>query len=110
MLGSEFSICDICWECPSGTPSFRRGDANGDGTVDISDALRTLAYLFGEGRTPACLDAADANDDTTVDIADALFTLFYLFGNGPALPAPGADRCAIDPTESLGCEHYTACQ
>ena len=41
-------------ECPvrhtvvEGTHFFRRGDANLDGTVDISDAISALTYLFAE--------------------------------------------------------------
>ena len=53
---------------------------------------------------------ADANDDGTVDISDAILTLNYLFGGGSALPAPGADRCGVDPTESLSCEQYDTCR
>ncbi|MGH9361788.1 MAG: CHRD domain-containing protein, partial [Thermoanaerobaculia bacterium] len=36
---------------------FKRGDANVDGTFDISDAVFALAFLFTGGDKPSCLDA-----------------------------------------------------
>jgi hypothetical protein len=108
--GVDVCIHQICVDCPDADKDFRRGDANGDGTVDLADALRTLGYLFGSERRPPCLDASDANDDTAIDLADALTTLRYLFGRGRTLPAPGVHRCGSDPTPSIGCDHYAACR
>jgi PKD repeat protein len=85
--------------CLESTPVFRRGDANADGKVDISDAIAILGYLFGGGDGPACLDAADANDDGKVDISDAIYLLAHLFLGGPAPPAPGPIACGGDPTD-----------
>jgi hypothetical protein len=31
------------------------GDANGDGRVDITDAVHLIAYIFSGGATPHCL-------------------------------------------------------
>ena len=42
---------------------FLRGDANTDGEIDISDAIKTLSALFQGGPGLVCLDAADSNDD-----------------------------------------------
>lgn len=78
--------------------SFRRGDATGDGAVDLSDAIRTLLHLFSEDAALDCPDAADANDDGAIDLTDAVTILGHLFrGTGP-LPAPGG-ACGPDPTE-----------
>jgi len=82
--------------------AFVRGDSNGDGAVDLSDAILSLLVLYG-GRKTACLDSLDANDDGRVNIADPAFTLLFLFRSGPPLPPPfpGAD---FDSTsDSLGC-------
>jgi hypothetical protein len=76
---------------------FRRGEANGDASTDIADALFTLGALFLGGPPPACADAADVNDDSSLDIADAVFLLRFLFLGGPPPPAPGGD-CGEDPT------------
>lgn len=82
---------------------FIRGDTDGNGQVDITDAQSILGFLFlGEG-APHCYDAADSNDDGDVNIADAIYTLSYLFLGGPAPPAPFPTEDA-DPTEdSMSC-------
>lgn len=91
-------------------PRFRRGDANGDETFDISDAIATLAVLFlGQGEI-VCDDAADANDDGTVDISDAVFSLVHLFLGKNDIPPPGPASCGDDGTaDGLGCKSYPAC-
>ena len=59
-------------------PVFRRGDANGDGTVDISDPLSILGcnFLGFLGNCPTCEDAADSDDtggQVTAAYADIRF-------------------------------------
>jgi len=82
---------------------FLRGDANGDGKLDISDAVKILRFLFS-GDTSDCAEALDANDDGRLDIADAVFLLGYLFSEGPRPPAPFPDAGSVPPVQSLGCE------
>jgi len=67
---------------------FIRGDSNTDGTVDMSDPMFSLGYLFMGGPAPACRDAADANHDGDYDLTDPIFVLSSLFLGGSALPAP----------------------
>jgi hypothetical protein len=89
--------------------SFRRGDTNADGNLDLSDAVKTLLHLFSGGEAPGCMDAADANDDGGVNITDPLFSLTHLFLGGGAPPAPGL-QCGADPTaDSLECAAYAPC-
>jgi len=81
---------------------FLRGDANRDGTRDIADAIKILAYLFSSD-TLKCLDAADVNDDGKIDIADAIRLLAVLFASGAPLPPPYTAP-GTDPTpDSLNC-------
>ncbi len=83
--------------------SFVRGDVDGNGSVNIGDAIHILQGLFANGHMPACLDWADANDDGSVNIADAIYLLSYLFVSGPAPAAPFPDP-ALDPTpDDLPC-------
>ncbi|MBT7640912.1 MAG: hypothetical protein HN598_10565, partial [Planctomycetes bacterium] len=90
-------------------PIFRRGDANGDGAMDIADGIIILGYLFGTS-TLDCFDAADANDDGNLNIADAIATLSALFNGGPLPPTPGPNNCDLDPTDDfLGCGSYDGC-
>jgi hypothetical protein len=74
----------------SGSGGLRRpGDANGDGAVDLSDAVGLLLRLFaGDGPEP-CAPGAEAalldwTGDGGLDISDALGALGFLFLDGPA--------------------------
>ncbi|MBI4605987.1 MAG: hypothetical protein HY721_28820 [Planctomycetes bacterium] len=70
-------------------PFWVRGDSNGDGTVDISDAVAVLGDLFlGVLARPACAEALDANADGRVDLSDAVFVLSFLFQGGADIPPP----------------------
>lgn len=76
---------------------FVRGDANGDGTTDITDAVRILNFLFLGGLRPPCPDAADVADRGQVDVSSAISLLSFLFLGGipPRVPFPNA---GLDPT------------
>jgi hypothetical protein len=83
--------------------SFVRGDANGDGVLEISDASTTLNFLFSGIGTPHCFDAADTNDDGRIDITDPIYGLTFQFLGGAAPPAPFPDA-GRDPTnDGMGC-------
>jgi len=82
-----------------------RGDANQDGSIDISDARFILGVLFlGQGNV-RCPDAADANDDGSVDISDPLEILGYLFLGAPLPPGTTPGQPQVDATpDGLGCD------
>jgi hypothetical protein len=86
---------------------FRRGDANADGQVDLSDCIFVLLWRFAGGTEPPCLDAADTNGDARHDLADAVFVLDFLFQSGEAPPQPGPESCGLGPEPSLGCASYS---
>ena len=103
----------IAGECIEEQP-FHRGDANADGSVDISDPSRVFAFLFLGATPPTCLDSADANDDGNIDITDGVFLLRYLFNGAGQPPAPGppGSECGNDPAnggDSLSCVSYDSC-
>ena len=88
---------------------FLRGDSFGDGSVDISDAVHILHFLFRSGAPPSCEKAADSNDDGRLGIDDPVGTLLHLFG-GRLLPDP-AGTCGVDPTtDDLTCRRVAFCQ
>ncbi len=84
--------------------SFRRGDTNSDGSVNLADAIGLLDYLFsGNAPTPPCVDALDANDSGALDLADPIGLLSFLFNAGDPPPAPFTD-CGPDPTfDTIDC-------
>ncbi len=97
--------CDGDPACVSGD-QFQRGDANGDGSKNIGDAVFILNFLFVPGSpAPSCDDGADVNDDGSVNIGDAVFELNFLFVPGsPGIPEPCASGCGVDPTsDALDC-------
>ncbi|MFQ6002213.1 MAG: SBBP repeat-containing protein [Candidatus Zixiibacteriota bacterium] len=60
-----------------------RGDADGDGVIDIADVVYLINYLFIDGPAPEPLEAGNANCDGMVDIADVVYLINYLFIDGP---------------------------
>ncbi len=68
-----------------------RGDINHDGapTIDISDLVYLINYMFSSGPAPICFDEADCNSSGTepLDISDLLYLINYMFQEGP-LPGP----------------------
>jgi hypothetical protein len=59
------------------------GDANADGTANITDAVYLITYIFGGGPAPQPMLAGDANCDGTANITDAVYLINYIFGGGP---------------------------
>ena len=104
---------------------FVRGDVDGVGNIDITDAVFLLNFLFQGGPTPPCMDAADVDDDggQRPSITDAIFLLNWLFQGGrpPPPPTPSTGRygigdCGIDPTDrnddridEMDCEVFDPC-
>lgn len=88
---------------------FRRGDANGDGQTDISDAVSILEFLFYGTAGPSCLDAADVNDDSNINISDPITLLTSLFLGANPIRIPSC-FCGLDPTEdALDCKVEPVC-
>jgi subtilisin family serine protease len=86
---------------------FHRGDMDGNGKMEITDAIFLLSYLFTGGKAPPCLDAADADDNGELQITDPILVLGYLF-LGSSEPAEPSTTCGNDATpDSLGCESST---
>ena len=90
-----------------GAELFRRGDANGDGAVNMADAMTMCAQFF-RGASVPCQDAIDVNDDGRLTQADILFLLGYLFCGTEAPRSPGPHLTWYDPTQDgLDCETGT---
>jgi len=64
-------------------PDYICGDADSSGSVDISDAVYLIAYIFGGGPAPDPLAAGDPDCSGSVDISDAVYLIAYIFGGGP---------------------------
>jgi hypothetical protein len=94
--------------------TFHRGDADGNGDLNLTDAVVVLEYLFLGKDAISCREAANSNDDRAVDLTDAVYLLVHLFlgGSPPGDPGPPSWPCGLDPSGSpthLGCASYNGC-
>jgi hypothetical protein len=78
---------------------LKRGDANNDNVVDLSDAVFIANYLEG-GPRPPCKNQADADDNGSILSTDSTYLLNWLYSGGPAPPDPGPfnTACKLDKT------------
>lgn len=84
--------------------SFIRGDFDASGSVNLTDAIAGLEFLFRGGAAPRCADAADTTDDGAINLTDPVLLLNHLFLSGPP-PAPPYPDAGSDPTpDALDCE------
>ena len=103
--GNRNSVLDVC-------ERFVRGDTNGDGRVNMTDAVVIATDLFIAGAFPDCQDAADVDNNGRLELTDSVYLLNALFLNGATIPAPGwplneagAHACGRDPEGGdLGCK------
>ena len=94
-------------------PLFRRGDTDANASLDITDAVRILGYLFLGSPALECLEAADSDDSGELELTDAVRILNHAFLGGPPPEAPGPPPgpCGADPPGSpdTGCAAYDGC-
>jgi len=79
---SETATCQM--EINITAQSANCGDANSDGTVDVSDAVHLINYIFVGGFAPEPLERGNVNCDLVVDVSDAVWIINYVFVGGPA--------------------------
>ncbi|MCB9681956.1 MAG: hypothetical protein H6733_10850 [Alphaproteobacteria bacterium] len=91
--------------CPSeGDGKVRAGDANGDGVVDIADALVVYRAVADGGPAPVCLLASDLVPEGRLNYDDAHSLLLHLYEDGFTLPDVRPADCAdADPLAPPTC-------
>jgi hypothetical protein len=67
---------------------YKIGDVTQDGTVDVSDVIYLINYLYKGGPAPVPMECANVSGDEIVDISDAVYLLNYLFKHGPTPKCP----------------------
>jgi hypothetical protein len=58
------------------------GDADGNGLVNVSDAVHFIGYIFGGGSPPDPIEMGDVDCNMMVNISDAVYLIAYIFGGG----------------------------
>jgi hypothetical protein len=63
------------------------GDSNNDGTINVSDAVWIINYIFvGASHPLPETYSGDANCDEIVNVSDAVYIINYVFVGGPPPP------------------------
>jgi len=77
--------CPISDPCLDPLAACRPGDANGDGQVNVGDAVYVIGYVFkgGPAPTPYAKCSGDANGDCQCNVGDAVYIIGYVFKGGP---------------------------
>ncbi len=74
---SSMAICDFTTEI-----DYVCGDANADLSVNVSDAVAVINYVFIGGVEPDPYESGDTNCDGTVNVSDAVWIINYVFIGG----------------------------
>lgn len=61
---------------------FIRGDATGDGIINVGDVVFLVNYLYRGDIPPFPADAGDANCDGVVNVGDVVYLVNYLYRDG----------------------------
>lgn len=104
--GNSDIYMDITANPTAGPCQGKCGDANNDATVNVSDAVKIINYVFVGGQEPQpVLACGDANGDGAVNVSDAVKIINYVFvgGGAPGDCSPGSpnwyngDCCPFTP-------------
>ena len=65
--------------------NYVKGDVDGDGVVDLADAVLVINYYVGKAVNLPVAQAADVDGDGTIDLADAVKIINFYVGKVPSL-------------------------
>lgn len=92
MLGCGASVKEVPGRPYVGATEL--GDANGDGGVDIADAIFVHDHLFRGGAAPPCTAAANFAPNDLIEMGDGYAVLGFLFLGYSEHPALDTSLCA----------------
>ncbi len=75
---------------------YMKGDVDGDGVVDLADAVLVINYYVGKAVNTFVAKAADVDGDGTIDLADAVKIINFYVGKVPGL-SRRATADGLDP-------------
>jgi hypothetical protein len=75
---SESDISKVATAIPLGSTI---GDANGDSSVNVSDIITVINYMFDQNPQPFLFDAADINTDADINVIDIVGIVQLILGS-----------------------------
>lgn len=75
---------------------LQKGDVDGDGVVDLADAVLVINHYVGKPVNKFVAKAADVDGDGVVDLADAVRIINFYVGKVQSL-APSRELNGLDP-------------
>ncbi len=72
----------------AGAGTFLRGDANGDGEIDVGDMVFLINFIFKAGPAPDPMESGETNCDDAVDIGDVVNIIYYVYRTWPPFACP----------------------
>ena len=75
---------------------YTKGDVDGDGVVDLADAVLVINYYVGKPVNKFVAKAADVDGDGVIDLADAVRIVNFYVGKVQSL-APSINIDGLDP-------------
>ena len=61
-----------------------RGNADGDGGVNVADVIHLVDYIFFGGLPPPCPEEGNVDAEGGINVADVIYLVEYIFFGGPA--------------------------
>jgi aminopeptidase N len=77
-------LADTVWFHVEVIESYMCGDVNDDETINVSDAVFVINYIFLGGDPPDPLESGDCNCDGKTNITDAVWIINHVFLGGKA--------------------------
>lgn len=75
---------------------YQKGDVDGDGVIDLADAVLVINHYVGKLVTNFIEKAADVDGDGVIDLADAVLIINYYVGKIPSL-ARETEETGLEP-------------
>jgi hypothetical protein len=64
-------------------PPYTCGDVDGNETINVSDVVFLIDYVFGDGPAPDPVETGDVNCDEVINVSDVVYLISFVFGDGP---------------------------
>jgi hypothetical protein len=77
ILGTHSVVLD------TGEEPYFCGDADASGSLNVTDAVYLIQYIFASGPAPQPLLAGDADCSVSINVSDAVYLIQYIFAGGP---------------------------